>query len=186
MSRAYQIRIKESVKEHIRVQDGVCSSLELLDILPRESMGEILAKALEEKGFERDGDKMRRTDDGIEVEVDLKEGTVTARLTVEKDVDLTVERSRTVAEEVAAREEERLREHVKKGLEREVDAERERLTDEVATKLEKHLINLRKELDQVVNRVTADALKAKAASLGEIEEITEDAETGNITIKVKV
>jgi hypothetical protein len=75
---------------------------------------------------------------------------------------------------------------VKKGLEREVDLERERLTDEVASKLEKHLINLRRELDQVVNRVTAEALKAKAASIGEIEEITEDPETGSVTIKVKV
>ena len=186
MSRAYQIRIKESVREHIRVQDGVCSSLELLDILPRETMGEILARALEEKGFERDGDVMRRLDDGIEVEVDLAKGTVTARLSAEKEVDLTVERSRVVAEEVAGRETERLREHVKKGLEREVEAERERLTDEVASKLEKHLVNLRRELDQVVNRVTADALKAKAASIGEIEEITEDSETGSITIKVKV
>ena len=186
MSRAYQIRIKESVKEHIRVQDGVCSSLEILDILPRETMGEILAKELEKKGFQRDGQIMRRVDEGIEIEVDLKEGTVTARLSAEKDVDLTVERSRVVAEEVATRETERLREHVKKGLEREVEVERERLTDEVASKLEKHLVDLRRELDQVVNRVTAEALKAKAASLGEIQEVTEDAETGSITIKVKV
>jgi hypothetical protein len=186
MSRAYQIRIKESVKEHIRVQDGVCSSLEILDILPRETMGEILARALAEKGFERDGDVMRRVDEGIEIEVDLKEGTVSARLAAEKDLDLTVERSRTVAEEIAARETERLREHVKQGLQREVESERERLTDEVASKLEKHLINLRRELDQVVNRVTAEALKQKAASLGEIQEVSEDPETGSITIKVKV
>ncbi len=186
MSRAYQIQIKESVREHIRVQDGVSSSLELLDLLPPESMAEILARALSEKGFERDGSIMRRVDEGIEVEIDLEKGTVTARLSAEKDVDLTVERSRVVAEEVAQRETERLRENVKKGLEREVDAERERLTDEVATKLEKHLVGLRKELDQVVNRVTAEALKAKAASMGEIEEITEDSETGSITIKVKV
>lgn len=186
MSRAYQIRIKESVKDHIRVEDGVCSSLELLEILPRETMGEILAKALEERGFERDGEVMRRVDDEIEVAVDLKEGTVTARLSAEKDVDVTVERSRVVAEEIAKREEERLREHVKKGLEREVESERERLTDEVASKLEKHLKDLRLELDKVTNRVTADALKAKAAQLGEIEEISEDAETGSMTIKVKV
>jgi hypothetical protein len=186
MSRAYQIRVKESVREHIRVHDGVCSSLELLDILPRETMGEILADALVKKGFERDGHIMRRVDEGIEIEIDLKEGTVTARLTAEKDVDLTAERSRNVAEENAVRETERLRDSVKQGLEREVQAERERLTDEVASKLEKHLVGLRRELDQVVNKVTAEALKQKAASLGEIQEVTEDPETGSVTIKVKV
>jgi hypothetical protein len=186
MSRAYQIRIKESVREHIRVEDGVCSSLELLDILPRETMGELLASALAEKGFTRDGGVMRRTDDGIEIEVDLKEGTVTARLSAEKQVDLTAERSRVVAEEVATRETEVLREQVKKGLAREVETERERMTDEVASKLEKRLVDLRQELDQVVNRVTARALEQKAASMGEIQEISEDPETGSVTIKVKI
>jgi hypothetical protein len=186
MSRAYQIRVKESVKEHIRVEDGVCSALELLDILPPEATAEILAAKLEERGFLRDGKIMRRADGEVEVTVDLEKGTVTARIGAEKSVDLTAERSRTVAEEMAKGEEERLRESVMKGLEREIETERQKLTDEIATKLERHLRDLRKELDQVVNEVTADSLKAKAAQLGEIEEITEDRATGSLTIKVKV
>jgi hypothetical protein len=58
---------------------------------------------------------------------------------------------------------------------------------EAATKqLEGRLRDLRGEMDQVVSRVTIDALKERAAQLGEIEELHEDAQTGELTIKVKV
>jgi hypothetical protein len=38
----------------------------------------------------------------------------------------------------------------------------------------------------VVNRVTAEALKRKAASLGQIKEMTEDPQAGSLTIVVEV
>ena len=41
------------------------------------------------------------------------------------------------------------------------------------------------ELDGVVNRVTATALKTRAAELGQVEEVHEDA-NGGLTIKVRV
>jgi len=41
---------------------------------------------------------------------------------------------------------------------------------------------LRKELDQVANRVTAEALKRKAAQLGQIKEMTEDPESGSLFV----
>ena len=53
-------------------------------------------------------------------------------------------------------------------------------------KLEKKLGDLRKELDSVTTRVTAEALKEKARTLGEIEELHEDSETGELTIKVRL
>ena len=52
-------------------------------------------------------------------------------------------------------------------------------------KLEGQLQDLRQELDEAVNRVTAEALKRKAAQMGQIKEMTED-ETGNLTIVVEV
>ena len=39
---------------------------------------------------------------------------------------------------------------------------------------------------RVTARVTAEALKEKARKLGEIEEMHEDAETGELTIKVRL
>lgn len=52
--------------------------------------------------------------------------------------------------------------------------------------LEGKLRDLRAELDSIANRVTAEALKVRASQLGEIREITEDPETGSLTIKVRV
>ena len=45
---------------------------------------------------------------------------------------------------------------------------------------------LQKELDQAVNRVTAEALKRKAAQMGQIKEMTEDPQAGSLTIVVEV
>ena len=45
---------------------------------------------------------------------------------------------------------------------------------------------MRKELDQAVNRVTADALKEKAAQIGQIKSLSEDAATGSMTIVLEV
>ena len=57
---------------------------------------------------------------------------------------------------------------------------------QVTDRLERKLGDVREELDQVVNRVTATALKHKAAQLGQIKEITEDAQSGSLTIVVEV
>ncbi len=53
-------------------------------------------------------------------------------------------------------------------------------------KLEARLGDVRKEMDEVVNRVTAEALKRKAASMGQIKEMTEDPQAGSLTIVVEV
>ena len=45
---------------------------------------------------------------------------------------------------------------------------------------------LRAELDKAVNRATAEALKQKAAKIGQIKEMTEDPESGSLTIVVEV
>ena len=60
------------------------------------------------------------------------------------------------------------------------------LQGQVTDRLEGKLSDLRQELDQVVNRVTAEALKRKAESLGRIKELTEDQQTGSMTIVVEV
>ena len=47
MSRAYRVSVSESLSKEVRVEDGLCSRLELLPILPKERLGELLAKELE-------------------------------------------------------------------------------------------------------------------------------------------
>jgi hypothetical protein len=61
----------------------------------------------------------------------------------------------------------------------------EALRQEVTQRLEKVLREVKGELDEVVTRVTADALKQRAAELGTVEAVHEDA-NGGLTIKVRV
>lgn len=187
MSRAYRIRLSESLRRHIEVDDGICSSLELLDVLPREQMAELLQRELEAAGFEeREGQWVRSDEDGVEVRVDPREGSVTVSAATDKQVELSKTREiRTYAEnDVATRD--RAREMIQAELEGEVEAERKALQGKVTAKLEGKLGDLRQELDKISNRVTAQALKQKAASLGEVQEISEDPETGSLTIRVKL
>lgn len=185
MSRAYRISVSESVRRHVRVEDGVCTSLELLEILPKESMADLLAKELEGRGFKRDGDKAVRTEeDGVQIEVDLEDGSIKVKLAQEADLESQVERSQNV-NQVTDQAKEALRKSAQHAAEREVDDKKERLRSQVTAKLEKRLADLQQEIDQVTHRVTAEALKVRASQLGEIEEITEDPQSGSMTIKVR-
>lgn len=187
MSRAYTIRISESIREHVRVEDGVQTRLEVLAVLSEEEMAELIAKELVDLGFERDGDTLTRTDeDGVEISVDAKSATVTVRVSAEGDVDETIERSARVYEEVLKDSRKRLRDSARAELKGKVDEEREKLTEELANALEAKLRDLRRELDGAGTRATAEALKVRAGQLGEIQEIHENDETGELTIKVKV
>ena len=71
-------------------------------------------------------------------------------------------------------------------LEDEAKRQTEEARREATLKLETKLKDLKQELDGVVNRVTAQALKEKAREMGEIQEIVENEDTGELTIKVKL
>ncbi len=187
MSRAYTIRISESIRRHIRVEDGVQTHLEVLAVLSREEMTELLAKQLVELGFEREGDVLSRVDeDGVSISIDAATSTVTVRLSAEADVEKSVERTARIYEERLVEGRASLAKKARAELESHVDDERARLTGEVAEKLEAKLRDLRRELDGAATRATAAALKVRAAQLGEIQQIEENEETGEITIRVKV
>ncbi len=190
MSRAYRISVSESVRRHVRVSDGIRTHLELLDVVPADTMCELLAAELGQRGFELDGDEMVRTDDdGVEIRIGVKgqnAGEVTVRVAREKDVDIKVEKSQRTYEETADSAREDLRKQVAQAIERRAEDEEAQLSAEVTETLERKLHDLRRELDQIGNRVTAEALKVRARQLGEVREISEDPETGSLTIKVRV
>lgn len=186
MSRAYRISCSESRSRHVKIDDGVQTRLELLAILPADEMGELLAAELEQLGFEREGDVMRRTgDDGIEVEIDLRTGTVTARLGAEAELSADIKRTKAVdRDDPNARAQ--LRAEVGEDLEAELDRKAREMSGEVAEKLETALRDLRRELDPASNRATAAALKRRASQMGQIKDISENPETGELTIIVEV
>lgn len=186
MSRAYRISVKESLSRHVQVEDGVCSSLELLPILSKERMAELLAAELEQRGFKRDGATSKRNEqDGVTTEVNLESGEVSVTAEGHASVQLETERTAVIDAAIAPDRERLLREAARASLEREAKAEEEALRRKVTEQLEGKLRDLKDELDGVVNKVTGTALKQRAAELGQVEEIHEEA-NGSITIKVRV
>lgn len=189
MSRSYRIAVKESTNRVIRAEDRVSTQLEILEILPPEQMASLLAGELEKQGFERQGDVLVRKENGVTITVDPQKGTVTVSAEVAEKVKLEAEREGRAYDDAGAGAKavrEQLRKEAQEVLDKQAKEKTAGLQSKVTDKLEGQLGDLRKELDGVVNRVTAEALKQKAAQMGQIKEMTEDPDTGNLTIVVEV
>lgn len=189
MSRAYRIKVRESLSRVIRAHDHVSTQLELLEVLPAGQMAALLAEELKRRGFEDTEGQMTRTKDGVTVRVDPTTGTVTVEAGAARDINLDAEREGNAyddAELAAAKVRASLKEEAREDLERQASRKVAELQSQVTERLEKELADLRQELNGAVNRVTAEALKQKAAQIGQVKEVTEDAETGSLTIVVEV
>ena len=190
MSRAYRIQVQESVRRVLRARDHVSTTLELLEILPQEQMAGLLAEELERRGFARQGQLLVRSDKGVQIRVDPATSTVTVQAQAEEHAELEASKSvvadadwgRALTEEARKAAKQELRQ----GLENEAAKKSAALQQQVTQQLEGQLADLRKELDQAVNRVTAEALKRRAAQIGQIKEMTEDQQSGSLTIVVEV
>ena len=79
-----------------------------------------------------------------------------------------------------------MKDQLKQDLDKKFEQEQSRLQNKATEELEKHLQELQPEISEVVNQVTRDALKQKAQQMGTVKEISEDAESGSLTIKVEV
>jgi len=188
MSRSYRIKVSETVRKHIRVGDAVHTKLQLLNVLPAARMAQLLAAELAKEGFEEqdDGSWLRVEEDGTRVVIDTETATVrvSAEAEVDFEKDLTLEGR--VEEEVMERGKQRLAKQAKKQLEAEADKVQEALQGELTDRLSKRLRDLHAELDKVSNRTMVAALKERAGQMGEIKEVSEDPESGALTIRVKV
>jgi hypothetical protein len=188
MSRAYRVSVSESISQTVRVEDGVCTDLEMLPVLPRERMGEILSRELEKEGFRRDDGKMTRADpDGVEISVELATAEVTVKAKADKKVEQTITRNVQADADLQPQPvvEATARAGLKRDLAVEVDKQREQLQEQVTARLEKKIGDIKTVLDLVVNRTTAEALKERSAQLGTVEAITEEP-GGGMTIKVRL
>ena len=192
MSRAYRVRVRESVRHTVRAEDHVSTAIELLEVLPRDEMAALLRQELTGRGFREEGKgkALVRRGDGLSIEVDPATGSVTARAELAEEVEhhgeregyADTDRGTAGRERAEAALSQRLREDLKARADRGDARVQKKATD----LLEAALVDLRGELDRVVNRVTAEALKRKAARLGQIKEMTEDPEAGSLTIVLEV
>lgn len=187
MSRAYRIRVSESVEQIIHVDDGISSPLDLLPVLPKEGMKRVLKKVLEDQGFTIEGDMAKREDDdGITIVIDLEKSEIQLKIQEEEEVRATA----TVDVTADYQQEDLGRSKAKSQLEEKLDKKIERteehLQRKITEKLEGKLRDIRVEIDRIINKATAEALKERARQMGEIEELHEDPESGSMTIKVRL
>lgn len=188
MSRAYRIKVRESVRRVVRAEDHVSCELEILEILPGEQMAAVLADELAKQGFKRNGDVANRKANGTTIAVDLKTGGVTVRAEKETELNIEGEKTGIAYEESGTRSDAaaHIRTALRKELEEQARAKSAELQKQITDSLEAQLNDLRAELEGAVNRATAQALKQKAAQLGQIKTITEDPAAGTLTIVVEV
>jgi hypothetical protein len=189
MSRAYRIRVKESISQDLAASDEVCSDLEILEILPGDQMADLLEGELKRRGFKEKDGKLVRQQEGVSVSVDPKSGEVSVKAEKAEKVELESEKEGWGYDDVGPHSKtirKQLSEQAKADLERRAEKQKERLQGEATEKLEGVMDDVRKELNDAVNSVTREALKRKAAQLGQIKEMTEDPEAGSLTIKIEV
>jgi hypothetical protein len=190
MSRVYRIKVRESLRRVLRASDHVRTELEMLEILPPEQMAQLLAEELAQRGFEKKGKTLVRRDQGVIIEVEPATGTVTVKAEAEEKLDLEVSRDVIGDADLGRALKKETRDEAKKKLQSDLEKtaakKSEQLQRQVTERLEGKLHDLRQELDQAVNRVTAEALKRKAAQMGQIKEMTEDPQSGSLTIVLEV
>jgi pyruvate formate-lyase activating enzyme-like uncharacterized protein len=190
MSRAYRITVKESDTRTLKAGDEICTQLEILEILPPEEMAGLLKDELKKRGFKEQADGVMVREDGdLAVTVDPCSGEVTVKSQTQETVSQEAKRDATGFNDIGPNESslrDRVKDQLKQDLEKKFEQEQSRLQNEATEKLEKHLNELQPEISEVVNQVTRDALKQKAQQMGTVKEISENAETGDLTIKVEV
>lgn len=189
MSRAYRIKVKESISQDLSASDEVCSDLEILEILPGDAMAELLAEELKGRGFTEKEGKLARTNAGVTVTVDPQNGEVNVKAEKQDHVELETEVEGWGYDDVGPKEssiKKSLTESAKADLAKRAKRQQDRLQAEATEELEGTMEDVRKELNDAVNAITREALKRKAAQMGRIKEMTEDPEAGSLTIKVEV
>lgn len=187
MSRAYKVEINESVSRVKRVGDGFTTSLQILDVLPREAMSPLLKAELESRGFEDvEGKMVQQLDEDVLVTIDVR--TYEIGLACSEELNVALEKTKDVwcDDDFGGRDSKRHEEQLRRELEGELDGQERAMQEAMTGKLSAALGGIQKEMDEVGNRVSAEALKQKAATMGEITEVSENSETGEIVIKVRV
>src|SRR5262249_36366754 len=130
MSRSYRISVRECINRVIKAEDSVSTQLEILEILPAQQMGQMLADELEKRGYRRDGDDLVKEEDGVVITVDTIKGEVTVSAQASESTKQEGELQGRAYDDVgphAKQVRENLREELKKKLEKNVEEKRGKL-----------------------------------------------------------
>ena len=193
MSQTYKVRVKQTLRDTVNVGREWRQKIDLLQLLPADRMGGLLALELQKDGWQKAQDgKVTKTHDQFDLEFD----PVTRQLKIvyeqEKDVEMDVDREVNIYD--YADDESRANREGHRKVIQEADGELQEevqlLEKEMLTELESKQDQMLQEIDQMmqdkVEKAQIEALKEKARALGDIQSISENTEAGEITIRVKV
>lgn len=185
MSRAYRIRISESVSKVIHVHDGLSAPVDLLPILPKEQMLHLLGAELEKVGWTSSEGKVTKDFGGVTAEVDLMTGQISLRIEREETATETAVVVRQGYDDVGpATTEASVREEAVQKAERLLALAKTQAQANITALLEAALPEVKAEIDAAANKICVTALKVKASQLGEIEEISESENGLAIIVKM--
>ena len=189
MSRMYRISLSESGSRHVRTKDGASTCLELLDILPKETMVWLLADELKKRGFEiGECGVASKSDDGVLIEIDIKTGVVNISSLCESEIKAEATVTSTGDEDHGEDGRKKLHnateKKVKNEIQKKLNEQEAAIAEALRVKLDAKVGDIQRELDAISNNVTKEAVKVKARSFGDIESISEGLD-GELVIKVR-
>ena len=159
MSRAYRIRVSESLRRILRGGYDVSTHLEILPVLPAEELAALLAAELA-AAASRPRATSSRVRHGVEIVIDPAAGQVTVQTAGEQEVTLHGDAdgwSYDQEGEHAQQTRAALKDSLHHKLKRQAGEKQAELQAALTARLEAQLADLRQELDQVANQVTAAA-----------------------------
>jgi hypothetical protein len=182
MSRAYWVKLAATVSEVINEGDSAVHRVKLDSILSEQEMTELLEACLgEEDGWEKGDDgKYRKTlEDGTEMVWDVEKGEVEASIEVSKEITEKVE-VRGQSDEDYADHKERATRNAEKNLQNakshaksKIRDEADKIRQEATEKLTGNEQERNEEINEVVQKAYAEAVKRKARQLGSVTSQTE-------------
>jgi hypothetical protein len=187
MSRSYSIRIPVEVllPKGAGMNEGTFSLIfTMLEILPVTRMRELLKAQLLEKGF-------NETADGLEMPCPGQAKAVLdlVSMTMKLSVPMPNSTSVLVEEEYLAEFQEALKNAIENGkvinnwqIENRID----QLKQQVVNQLKNLAVEARKEVNASLKEVYREAVREKAASIGNVENVTESREGNTYRIRIEI
>lgn len=191
MSRAYWIKLSSSVSESIHASDKATHKIDLEEVVPAGEMRDIVSQALEDSGWTQsadNADQYEKTLGDVTLVWDLSKNQVEATIEAQQDVekDVNVE-GRAWSQEAAKNEARRMLQQREQQARDQIGAEEEALQRKLTEALEKGEQDRVREINEVLQKAYADALKRKARRLGNILSVQEStSEDGDYQLTITV
>lgn len=176
MSRAYWVKLSSSVVETIEASDKATHRIELEAVVPESEMESILEGALAEAGWEKgdDGRTWRRQVGDVQLTWKLDDNVVEASVEGSHEVsrDVNVE-GQAYSEDAARRNAQRQLEEREQAARDAIAGEAEQLQKKLTRQLGDNEQERVREINTVLQKAYAEALKRKAKRLGNVTSVQE-------------